>query len=111
MPKKLWLLCLIISVIIALPKRQFFGLIFIILSWVMRFILSHCHFNFPASEYEELPEEGWPSCFLMCFYLTTKKWLTRLGTLEVIDLIASFATYWVIVGTITWLIFKLNHKT
>lgn len=81
MPRAVWIICLAVSLFLCLtpalvlslfleqyPQNYFriervlqlFPLILILSSWMGRFLLSRFGPRFPASSYEELPEELWP---------------------------------------------------
>lgn len=111
MPRKLWLLCLVLSLVISFFVPRLFSVIFILISWIIRFILSHWDFDFPASQYEELPDDGWPICFLISFGLTVLAWLSRFGTLGILDLVIAFTNSWLTVAVIVWVVFKIQGKT
>ena len=82
MPRKLWLLCLAVSLALSvavqwvtagdvhiIPAVGLFSVTLVVSSWVTRFILYHFAIHFPASTYEELPEDLAPGCFLVSFFL------------------------------------------
>ena len=122
MPRKLWLLCLAISLALSVavewmvtgnpphfPDPELFSVTLVVSSWITRFILYHFAIRFPASTCEELPEEDAPVCFLLSFVFTLLVCLWRLGIFGPLELVGIFASCWVRFGTIFWLVSKLKR--
>ena len=120
MPRKLWLLCLAVSLALSvavqwvtagefhtIPAVGLFSVTLVVSSWVTRFILYHFAIHFPASTYEELPEDLTPGCFLGSFFFTLVCWFRRgFGIFGPLELVGIFATCWVWLGTVLWLFSK-----
>ena len=124
MPRKLWLLCLAISLALSVavewmvtgnpphfPDPELFSVTLVVSSWITRFILYHFAIHFPASTYEELSEDLAPGCFLGSFFFTLVFWFRRgFGIFGPLELVGIFATCWVWLGTALWLFSKLKSS-
>ena len=124
MPRKLWLLCLVVSLVLSvavqwvtagefhtIPAVGLFSVTLVVSSWVTRFILYHFAIHFPASTYEELPEELTPGCFLGSFFFTLVFWFRRgFGIFGPLELVGIFATCWVLLGMALGLFSKLKSS-